>query len=107
VKHVVSLCSICDAFLNVARKDTPKIVLYIPRLLWLIFLIPVLTYMNTGRKTAQETDIVYLVNKEIYCVFKTCCVTVVLFSQNSICFIIVYCICSNNTHVFHRLCTQI
>jgi hypothetical protein len=50
-------------------------------LLWLIFLIPVFTYMNTRRKTAQEIDFVYLVNKEIYCIFKTCCVTLVLFSQ--------------------------
>jgi hypothetical protein len=36
--------------------------------------------VNTYRKIALEINCIYLGNKEIYCIFKTCCIISVLFS---------------------------
>ena len=54
--------------------------------------------MRTRRKTPLETDFIYLGNKEIYCIFKTCCM--ISFIIHKMSFINYIFFCSNNTNVF-------
>ena len=54
------------------------------------------------RKTPLEINFTYLNNEEIYYIFKTCCMTYVLFSTKCCLvhnFIFFF---SNNTHIFHK-----
>ena len=39
-----------------------------------------IAYTNTRRETTLEIQFIYLGNKEIYCIFKTCCIISVSFS---------------------------
>ena len=46
-------------------------------------------------------------NKKIYCTFKTCCIISVLFSKEFLLFYNFIFFCSNNTHIFHKLCAEV
>jgi hypothetical protein len=52
------------------------------------------------KKTHLEIHFMYLGNKEIYCIFKTCYIISVLFSTKCHLFDKLIFFCSNNTHVF-------
>ena len=41
---------------------------------------PMCVYVNTCRRTPLEIHFIYLDKKEIYCIFKSCCIMSVLFS---------------------------
>jgi hypothetical protein len=49
---------------------------------------PAFAYTIAGRETPLEIHFIYLGKKEIYCIFKTCCIISVLFPQNDVYFII-------------------
>ena len=54
----------------------------------LTFSRPVFGYVNACRNTHPEIYFIYSSNKEICCIFKTCCLTYVLCSKNAVYFII-------------------
>ena len=62
---------------------------------------------NACRKTPLPIHFMYLGNKEINCIFKTCCTTFVSFSTKCSLNHIYIFFCSNNTQVFHKSCTEI
>ena len=49
---------------------------------------PMFAYVNTCKNTPLKIHIIYSGNKEIYCIFKTCCINSVLFPITGIYFII-------------------
>jgi len=49
-------------------------------LTWLTIKRPMIAYANAQKKIPLEIHYIYLGNKEIYCIFKTCCIISVLFS---------------------------
>jgi hypothetical protein len=74
--HLSSHLWKCTKYHRVTGRFTP---------FWLItFERPVFAYMNSPRRTPLEMYFVYLGNKEIYCIFKTCCMITVLFFINHV-----------------------
>ena len=60
-------------------------------------------YVNTCRKTPLEINFMYLDKKEIYCIFKMCCIISVLFSTKCHLFHNFIFLCSNNTYFVNRV----
>ena len=50
---------------------------------------PMSVYTNTCYKTPLEIQFMYLGQREIYCILKTCCITYVLISKNSAVYFII------------------
>jgi hypothetical protein len=48
---------------------------------------PMFTRVNAHKKTLIGIYFIYLGNKEIYCIFKTCCIMAFVLPQNAIYFI--------------------
>ena len=60
------------------------------------------TYANACKKLPLENHFLYQRNKEIYCIFKTCCIMCVLFSTECCLFHNLTLFCSNKIQVFHK-----
>jgi hypothetical protein len=56
------------------------------------------------RKTPLEIHFMYLGNKEIYCIFNTCCIISLLFSTKCSLFHNFIFFCSNNSFCYSSLC---
>ena len=67
----------------------------------------VFAYINACKKTSLDIHFIYLHNKEICCIFKTCCIISVLFSIKCYSFHNFYHFLFKNTHFFHKSCAKI
>jgi hypothetical protein len=63
--------------------------------------------MHSHVKYKPKTHFIYLNNMEIYYNFSTCCIISVLFFIKCHLFLSCIFLCSNNTHVFHKLWAKI
>ena len=63
---------------------------------------PVFAYAYPHRKASLQIHIMYLGNKKIYCILKTCCIISVLFTTKCHLLHTFYLFCSNNNHAFHK-----
>jgi hypothetical protein len=61
---------------------------------------PVVTYMNAHKKTPLQVHFIYFGNKEIYQIFKKCCIICVLFSTKCHSFHYFLFFCSTNAMFF-------
>jgi hypothetical protein len=72
---------------------------------------PAFTYIKTCRKMPQETDFIYLGNKKIYIIFKTCWMSAALFCTKCSLFHNFIYFCLNNTFYIIRMlkfkCVQV
>ena len=65
----------------------------------LTFELPALTYANTCKKTPLKIHLIFVGNKDIYCIFKTSCIICVLFSTKCYLYLNFNIFCSNKTQV--------